>query len=59
VTAPLPFLGLCQLITVTPGPDAAVVVRGAERGGRAVPIVLGGRSLWSVWRTLGVRVATE
>ncbi|GAA4215900.1 LysE family translocator [Actinocatenispora rupis] len=30
----LPFLGLCVLITVTPGLDTAVVVRGVLRGGR-------------------------
>jgi threonine/homoserine/homoserine lactone efflux protein len=97
VTDLVPFLGLCLLITITPGLDTAVVVRSALRGGRAaglrtalgcatglfvhavavavglaqlllhsviafeivkitgalVLVVLGGRSLWSVWRTRG------
>jgi threonine/homoserine/homoserine lactone efflux protein len=97
VTHLVPFLGLCLLITITPGLDTAVVIRGALRGGRAAGlrtalgcaaglfvhavavavglaqlllrsetafevvkltgalmlIVLGGRSLWSVWRACG------
>jgi threonine/homoserine/homoserine lactone efflux protein len=93
MTGLVPFLGLCALITITPGLDAAVVVRSVLRGGRAAGlrtalgcglfvhatavalglgelllrsetafeavkltgavllIVLGGRSLWSAWRT--------
>ncbi|MGR3932504.1 LysE family translocator [Streptomyces sp. BRA346] len=91
------FLGLCLLITITPGLDTAVVIRSALRGGRAaglrtalgcaaglfvhatavafglaelllrsdaafeavklagalVLVVLGGRSLWSAWRSPG------
>lgn len=91
----VPFLGLCLLITITPGLDTAVVVRSALRGGRiaglctalgcaiglfvhatavaiglaelllrseiafqvvklagaALLVVLGGRSLWSAWRS--------
>jgi threonine/homoserine/homoserine lactone efflux protein len=35
VTSLLPFLGLCVLITLTPGLDTAVVVRNVLRGGRA------------------------
>jgi threonine/homoserine/homoserine lactone efflux protein len=95
MTGLLPFLGLCVLITLTPGLDTAVVVRNVLRGGTAAGlrtalgcatglfvhatavalglaelmlrsetafgavklagalllIVLGGRSLWSAWRT--------
>lgn len=95
MTALLPFLGLCLLITVTPGLDTAVVLRSTLRGGShaglrtalgcalglfvhatgvalglaelllrsetafeavklggAVLLVfLGGRTLWSVWRS--------
>lgn len=91
----LPFLGLCVLITVTPGLDTAVVLRNTMRGGSGagvrtalgcalglfihavavayglaelllrsetafavvkfvgaiVLVVLGGRSLWSAWRS--------
>ena len=94
------FLGLCLLITITPGLDTAVVIRSALRGGRAaglrtalgcaaglfvhatavafglaelllrsdaafeavklagalVLVVLGGRSLWSAWRSPGAAV---
>jgi len=92
------FLGLCLLITITPGLDTAVVIRSALRGGRAaglrtalgcaaglfvhatavafglaelllrsdaafeavklagalVLVLLGGRSLWSAWRSPAV-----
>jgi threonine/homoserine/homoserine lactone efflux protein len=91
------FLGLCVLITLTPGLDTAIVVRNVLRGGRAAGLCtalgcasglvvhatavalglaelllrsetafeavklagalllvgLGGRSLWSAWRTAG------
>lgn len=91
----LPFLGLCLLITVTPGLDTAVVLRNTMRAGSGagvrtafgcalgifvhaaavayglaelllrsetafavvklvgagVLVVLGGRTLWSAWRT--------
>ncbi|EFL27269.1 LysE family efflux protein [Streptomyces himastatinicus ATCC 53653] len=94
------FLGLCLLITITPGLDTAVVIRSALRGGRAaglrtalgcaaglfvhatavafglaelllrsdaafeavklagalVLVLLGGRSLWSAWRSPGAAV---
>ncbi|RNF81783.1 LysE family translocator [Streptomyces botrytidirepellens] len=94
------FLGLCLLITITPGLDTAVVIRSALRGGRAAGlrtalgcaaglfvhatavafglaelllrsdaafeavklagalllVVLGGRSLWSAWRSPGAAV---
>ncbi len=32
----LPYLGLCLLITITPGLDTAVVVRGVLKGGTRV-----------------------
>lgn len=93
----LPFIGLCLLITLTPGLDTAVVLRNTVQGGAGaglrtalgcalglfvhavavayglaelllrsetafavvklvgagVLVVLGGRSLWSAWRSRG------
>jgi len=100
MTSMLPFLGLCVLITLTPGLDTAVVVRNVLRRGRAAGlltalgcatglfvhatvvafglaelllrsetafaavklvgalllIVLGGRSLWSAWRSSAAQI---